>query len=108
MTTNFAGAIPVTSVTCPSWCQVTQQEHLDDLDGWEGRCIHWNRSRASTDLDWRGDPRWFVDHVASSWVDGSPDEEAPSEFAHCPESMPLDDAEAFARAILAAVEEARS
>jgi hypothetical protein len=100
---TYAGAIPVTSVVCPPWCTVTQQSHLDDLENWEGQCIHWNRAR-DTDA-------WYVDHVLSTFVDGTPSDEAPGLNAvvkNHVEFLTLDQAEEFARAILAAVEEARS
>jgi hypothetical protein len=100
--TIYAGAIPVTSVVCPSWCTLTQQEHLEQLDNLEGRCIHYSFEVTAR--------HWSVDHSSDTYVDGTPDPKDPPivHLHSSSEGLSVDQAEAFARAILAAVEVARS
>lgn len=90
-----AGAIPVTSVQCPPWCQVAQEKHLAELPNWEGHCIHWHDTESV---------HWSVRLGASTYADGLPDEDAPGIYVTAPaESLTLEDAERIARAILSAV-----
>ena len=68
----------------------------------EGRCIHYSVGVAGG--------RWSVDHSSDTYVDGTPDSTDPLLLrAHgLADGLSIDEAEAFARTILAAVEEARS
>lgn len=85
--------VPV-SIVCPTWCTITREEHLEDLPQLEGFVIHWS------DLSQR------VYHSSCTYIDGTPDpEEGPQVFFDPPTGSPtLDNVEAFAREILAAVE----
>ena len=67
----YAGAVPVTSVVCPSWCTVSQAEHLNDLPAWEGRVIHWSADASGDD--------WSVRHSDYTYSDGTPDPAEASE-----------------------------
>jgi hypothetical protein len=98
--TTYAGAVPVTSVVCPAWCNVPQQEHLDDLHDNEGSCFHWSDRRGTG---------WLVGHQSMTFADGTPGNESDMIYpdAHA-QSLPPTEAEAFARAVHEAVEEART
>ena len=75
------------------------EEHLTELPLWDGLVIHHSADRGG------------VDHTRCAYVDNTPDpEDAPKVFVHhrATDGLELDDAEALSRAILAAVEEARS
>lgn len=94
-------AVPSTvpiSIVCPPWCTVTHAEHVEDLPQLEGFVIHWS------DLSRR------VYHSCSTYIDGTPDpEEGPQVYFDPPkDGATLEDMEAFAREILAAVQEARA
>lgn len=69
MTTIYAGTVPVTEVTCPSWCIVSQAEHLADLPAWEGCALHWS-------AETKGDG-WTVRYATCTFVDGQLDPAAP-------------------------------
>lgn len=89
------GARP--EIVCPSWCTVPFEEHFADLGNWEGFVIHWSER----------------DHVrlsAETYPDGTPDLTNPPQIHldHGDDQLGIDDAELLARAILAAVAEARS
>lgn len=93
-------AVPPTvplEIVCPPWCTVTHAEHVEDLPQLEGLVIHWS------DLSRR------VYYSACAFIDGTPNrEEGPQVYFDPPTGNPtLDNMEAFAREILAAVEEAR-
>lgn len=97
----YAGAIPVTSVPCPDWCNVSQQEHLESLFDTEGRPIHFSSTRNVGQGE--------VSVSASTFADGSPTEGRNSRVhSHMPgdwdEGMAVEDARAFAQAILTACE----
>ena len=98
MTTTaiHVGAVPITEVTCPSWCTVTQAEHLENLPNCEGRALHWS-------AETRGDG-WGVRIASSTFADGQLDmTDPPSVFAHGPrENTSPDEALRFAVAILEA------
>ena len=101
MTTAIhAGAVPVTSVVCPNWCTVSQDEHLNDLPSWEGRVIHWS-------ADVNGD-EWSVRHSDFTFSDGTPDPSGSSEvnITAPTEGMPPLAALRFADAIRKAALEA--
>lgn len=41
MTAAYVVATDVApSVVCPSWCQLTEQEHVDGLAAWDGYAVH--------------------------------------------------------------------
>jgi hypothetical protein len=89
-------------IACPSWCRITKQEHLDDLLNQEGTCFHWSP-------DHLGDG-WNIAVQTYTLPDGSPadDEGAWVHIESKSDGLTLERAEALARGILAAVEEARS
>ena len=96
----FRAAVPVASVTCPSWCNVSQQEHLDGLFDSEGLVLHW-----SSHLTTKGGEVWVS---STTYADGTPVEgEAArvgflTSFSAWDEGMPTDAAQDLAQAILAA------
>lgn len=85
-------------VVCPDWCTVDTEDHLADLRDWEGYVIHWSGDSTG------------VRHSEYAFVDGAPEpSEPPLVFVDAPvTSLGLDAAEKLARAILAAVQEARA
>ena len=86
-------------IVCPSWCVISQEDHIADLPNWEGRVIHWS---ALTER---------VNHSSETYPDGTPvlDDEPPMIWINglC-EDLTVDEAERLAEAILAAVKEARA
>lgn len=87
------------TIVCPSWCVVPYAEHVEALPNWEGFVIHWS-------AETRG-----VRHSRCAYVDNVPDpEEPPLVFvhAHTSDGISLEEAEALATRILAAVKEARA
>ena len=93
-------AVPDTRppIVCPDWCTVPYQEHVDDLPNWEGFVIHW-----SAEVD-------GVRHSSETYPDGTLAAHEPPQvhIYDRDDQMTPDDAERFARRILAAVAEARS
>ncbi len=96
--TTIAVSTASPAIVCPDWCTVPYLEHVDDLPNWEGFVIHW-----SAEVD-------GVQHSSETYPDGTPAaHELPQVHIHDRDSqMAHDDAERFARRILAAVAEARS
>ncbi|TYL55744.1 hypothetical protein FXB39_00605 [Nocardioides sp. BGMRC 2183] len=84
------------TITCPSWCTVPYEDHLADLPAWEGFVIH------------RSDYERRVGHSCMAYIDGTLDPTNPP-LVHLvvPHELSLDDAEALAGELLAAVREAR-
>ncbi|WP_148576074.1 hypothetical protein [Nocardioides caldifontis] len=85
------------TIVCPEWCVIPTSEHVAELSNHEGLVIHWSEDAP-------------IRLSRSSYVDGTVDPTDPP-LLHIDtpfEAMPLDEAEAFARRILAAVNEARS
>lgn len=86
------------AIKCPTWCVVSQEEHLHDLKCLEGRVMH-----ASAD-----DGVW---HTSETYVDGTPDLTAPPRIRgelDLGDGLTLDEAERLALLLLAAVKEARA
>ncbi|HEX3932848.1 MAG TPA: hypothetical protein VHW64_19310 [Nocardioides sp.] len=50
--------------TCPPWCRVTREEHLQDLSNHEGRCIHWSADREGRN--------WALALSGYTYPDGTP------------------------------------
>jgi hypothetical protein len=98
MTTYIIASVEAPEITCPAWCVVPKEQHLDELAGLEGTAIHWSAKDEE------------VSHSASCYLDGTIDESDPPLIWIEPKSdgMPVADAEALAYKILAAVEEARA
>lgn len=91
----LVGAVPVTSVPCPPWCQVAQEKHLAELPNWEGHCVHWHEEETTN---------WSVRLGATTYADGAADDEPASIYVTAPsEGLGVGDAERIARAILDAV-----
>lgn len=87
------------AITCPSWCVVPMADHVADLPNMDGMVIHWSASVGE------------IRHSAAAYPDGTLDESDPPLVfvdADTGTGVPLDEAEAIAHAILAAVQEARS
>ena len=87
--------------TCPPWCKVSREEHLEGLGNHGGRCIHWSEDREGE--------RWAVAITSYTYPDGTPadDEEVQLEVAAEPSTI-LSRMEAckLVKAILAALQEA--
>lgn len=86
-------------IVCPSWCSVPYESHFGDLALWEGLVIHHSAERGG------------VDHSRCAYPDGTPDKTEPPlvYLRHrMTDGIGLEEVEALARQILAAVEEARS
>jgi hypothetical protein len=91
------------TIVCPDWCTIPTDEHLADLPNWEGSVIHHS---ATVKVD-----RFHVSCSRLAYPDGTPqpDPHGPADVVIIDDdALDLDVAEAFARAILAAVSEARS
>jgi hypothetical protein len=87
------------AIVCPPWCAVTYENHVADLPNLEGYVIHWSENNGK------------VRHSRAAFVDNTVDPtEPPLIFVdyHASDGISLEDAEALARAILAAVAEARA
>lgn len=91
-------------IICPSWCIVTQAEHVADLPHLDGRVIHWSPNGGER-------AGCCVSIGKTTLLDGTPDgsdhtlvfiSDAGYQDGTTPEQ-----AEAFARQILATVAEAR-
>jgi hypothetical protein len=97
--TTIAVSTETPTIVCPPWCTVPYADHVADLPNWEGYVIHYSAERGG------------VRHSRAAFVDNTIDPTDPplvfvdGNAAH---GLELDGAEALARAILAAVEEARS
>ncbi|HWI43274.1 MAG TPA: hypothetical protein VNS81_06610 [Nocardioides sp.] len=97
--TTIAVSTETPEIICPSWCTVTYAEHVADLPNQEGFVIHRSAGRDG------------VSHSRCAYVDNvlEPGTE-PQIFVDGPsaDGISLNQAEALARRILAAVEEARA
>ena len=85
------------AIVCPAWCARSQEEHREELAGWEGMVIH---RGAGAD----------VVGSAETFPDGTPDpEESPMIFVYGDDAsgLSLDRAEALAHEILRVVREVR-
>ncbi len=91
------GLTHVTTVVCPSWCNVSQSTHLRELR-WEGRAVHWSDART-------GDG-WEIRHTSATDTEGKADGNAPQVYVSTPGGLSLAAAEALALTLLAAYEEA--
>ena len=92
------------TVVCPEWCTIPHTEHVDELPNWEGSVIHTNTERVVAGC------RVALSRLA--YPDGTPETDQPGGQADLimveGQEMSVEDAEAFARAIFAAVSEARA
>ena len=94
------------AVVCPPWCVVPREQHVADLHELEGHAAHLSALR--------GGDGWTVGHSACWNADGTmPErglERGTVNFGTAVTSgeVSLDEAEAFAQAILAAVTEMRA
>lgn len=93
----YAGVVPVTSVTCPSWCVIPQQEHLDNLRNLEGMALHRSEEVAAGEGS-------TVHITVMSYVDGTPvdpETEPPGvNISHSSEPYSLVEANRYGRAVL--------
>ena len=96
--TTIAVPTDTPEIVCPFWCTSSYAEHLADLALWDGFVFH------------HGPERNGVGHTRCAFPDGTiaPDDPPRVYLPTICDGLPLDDAEALARQILAAVEEARS
>ena len=68
-TARHVGAMPIDSVDCPTWCTISQAEHLADLPNLEGFVIHWSAKASGQD--------WSVRHADMTFATGQPDPSEP-------------------------------
>jgi hypothetical protein len=97
--TTIAVSTETPTIVSPPWCTVPYAEHVGDLPTLEGYVIHHSATRGG------------VRHSRGAFVDNAIDPTDPPLVyveAGAADGMELDAAEALARAILAAVEEARA
>lgn len=101
-TTVAPSSATTPAILCPSWCTDTLEEHVTQIEAYEGFVIHHSPNRE--------EDNWFVYHGRSSFPDGRLDPDDPPQVtaAYHGDFLSPDAAERFARAILAAVEEART
>jgi len=91
-------------IVCPPWCVVEVSQHLADLEGWEGGCIHTSET-VTTGPGVDGD-ELEVRLSYETRADGTPDR-APMMFIIGNALLSLEDAERHVRQVQAAVETAR-
>lgn len=93
------------AITCPAWCTVSQTQHVDDLPDFEGFVIH--RLELET-VAFDG----LLEVSSSTYTDGTPDPKNPRTEVRIDTGhdtyWSVDEAEDFARSILAFVEKVRS
>jgi hypothetical protein len=97
--TTIAVSTETPTIVCPPWCTIPYAEHVGDLPAWEGYVIHYSATRDG------------VRHSRAAFVDNEIDPTEPPlvyVVANAADGMELEAAESLARAILAAVAEARS
>ena len=83
------------ALVCPPWCVVDYDKHIAELGELEGRVIHWSAEKHS------------IVHSVETYPDGTVSDPAEIHIEGQQE-MSIEEAEQFARALLASVEEARS
>lgn len=85
-------------IVCPAWCVVPAEDHIADLQAWEGYVIHWSGDSTG------------VRHSEFAHADGPQNpSEPPLIFVDDDVTgITLDQAQTLAEAILAAVKEARA
>jgi hypothetical protein len=54
--------------TCPSWCRMTREEHLEELSEHQGQCIHRSPDRNGTSGEGRS---WAVSLSSMTFPDGT-------------------------------------
>lgn len=87
------------AIKCPDWCTVPLEDHLSRLRDLEGFVIHHSAEHG------------VVRHSSETYVDGTPDPEGPPLIyvnQEAADGIGLEQAEALAHEILAAVKEARA
>lgn len=90
------------TVVCPSWCTVTQAQHIEQLDGLEGRVIHWSSTRKlGPDFEAR------LAQTATPEGVEDPDEPTTIHMEDHPETLSPEEAETAAAALLALAAEMR-
>ncbi|GAB3253264.1 hypothetical protein GCM10027425_12400 [Alteromonas gracilis] len=99
MTATHVGAILVESIPCPSWCTVSQEEHLQDLPDWEGSAIHQSESETIGDIT--------IKVTSMTYADGQPDRTEGAFVWVAEQEFDPDAAERLAHAILAAAKRVR-
>lgn len=68
--------VPI-QITCPDWCTVSKDQHLGELEDWEGRVVHMG------DV-WIGHGNDYVLAGLTTWPDGTPEERPLSKLhLHC-------------------------
>ena len=91
------GTSPVSTITCPAWCSVTQSTHQRELR-WEGRALHWSDARTGEG--------WEIRHTSATDTDGHPIDTNPKVYVTTNGGLTLAGAEALALTLLATYEEA--
>jgi len=86
-------------IVCPAWCVVDVSEHLADLEGWEGCCIHRSKTVTTPGVD-GGELEVRLSYETRA--DGTPDQ-APFIFIEGV-LLTLEDAERHVQQVQAAVE----
>ena len=98
---SAVGAVLVERVVCPSWCVVSQDDHLRELPNWEGRAIHWP-------ADVTGDG-WEVRQATVTFADGAPDDYPPVvNLVHTRDELSPAAAIAFDEALIQAAREVQA
>jgi hypothetical protein len=84
-------------IVCPTWCVISQGEHVADLNNQEGMVLHWSKD---------GDVRLGT----CAFPDGALDPESPPLVfgSVSADGITLDDAERLAQALLTAVQQGRA
>jgi hypothetical protein len=94
---TIMGTTPVSTITCPAWCSVTQSIHQRELR-WEGRALHWSDARTGEG--------WEIRHTSATDADGDPIDIQPKVYVTTDGGLTLAGAEALALTLLATYEEA--
>lgn len=102
MTTTYVVATTeAPTIVCPSWCEVSTETHLAELEGWEGRVIHWSSHRELCDD--------FTVALASTATPAGDetDEGLTVHIYKTPDPVPLEDAQRAVVALAELLREAR-
>jgi hypothetical protein len=91
------GAVPVSTITCPAWCSVSQGTHQRELR-WEGRALHWSDARTGEG--------WEIRHTSATDAEGNTIDIEPKVYVTTNGGLTLAGAEALALTLLATYEEA--
>ena len=67
------GAVPVSTITCPPWCSVSQGTHQRELR-WEGRALHWSDARTGEG--------WEIRHTSATDTEGNPIDIEPTVYVN--------------------------